>query len=103
MSEAAFVAAKCGRVVITSPIAMDGWVGNVQHLVKEDVVYYKSRDDFRIEGAAYRDSIVRRIVMTKNVIALSRRPCKHGFFETAAKVPEIQGIKNFVEIVNISF
>lgn len=102
MRKAPFVAAKSGRVVITSAIVMNGWMRDMQHLVEEHVLNYEPRHRCRIKRAAYRDRVVGGVVMAQDVIALSRRPGQRGFFQTPAKIPKIQLVKHLVQIINLS-
>lgn len=67
-----FVLPKSGRVVITSAIDMFGRVGNMKHLMKENVFDNKPRNSFRVERPTDRYGVMSRVMMSKNVIALAR-------------------------------
>ena len=82
---------------------MDGRMGDVEHFVEKDVFDNKAWDIAGVERPADRDSVMSRIVVTEDVVALSRRPCQHRLSQTASEVPEIQRLEYIVQVVNLTF
>ena len=77
-------------------------VGDVKHLVEEDILDDVLRHLRIIERTADRYGVVGSVVMAEDSVGVSRRPCQYRFREFSTEVPEVKRIEYLVEIVNRS-